>query len=99
MADHRSALEALRVSVLDSPGVLPTDFRHRIYDGRPVDPPLNDYLASVRTESMRLTAADIDSLKAQGCTEDEIFEATLAAALGAADRALQAGLTAMTEGE
>ncbi len=96
MADHRTALEALRRSVLDSPGVLPTELRHRVYDGRPVDPPLNDYLASVRTESMRLTAADIDSLKAQGCTEDEIFEAALAAALGVADRVLQAGLTALS---
>ncbi|HEX2179821.1 MAG TPA: hypothetical protein VHL54_09955 [Actinomycetota bacterium] len=95
MADYRSALEALRRSILDTRGSLPTEIRRRIYDAEPVDQPLSDYAARVRTESTSLTEADIESLKVQGCTEDEIFEATLAAALGAADRTLQAGLAAL----
>lgn len=95
MTDHRSALEALRRSILDHPGSLPTEIRRRIYEGEPVDQPLSDYVARVRSESTSLTGADIESLKVRGCSEDEIFEATLAAALGAADRTLQAGLQAL----
>jgi alkylhydroperoxidase family enzyme len=43
----------------------------------------------------RVTDATIEALKQEGCSEDEILEATLAAALGSADRTLKAGLEAL----
>jgi hypothetical protein len=98
MADHGSALAALRRSVLETRGRLPVETRRRIYDGLPVGAPLDEYLDLVRTASTSLTGAHIDSLKVSGCSEDAIFEATLAAALGSADRTLQAGLNALRHG-
>ncbi|MEX2552145.1 MAG: hypothetical protein WD627_03980 [Actinomycetota bacterium] len=95
MTEHPKNLEALRSSVLDGPGALSTELRHSIYAGEPVDPPLGPFAWKVREDSVRLSRKDIDLLKDQGCTEDQIFEATLAAALGAADRILQSGLNAL----
>jgi alkylhydroperoxidase family enzyme len=61
--------------------------------------------ASSRTTSTRTSRrarhaykvvdADIDRLRDAGYTEDAIFELTLAAALGAAQARLEAGLAAM----
>ena len=95
MTEHHKNLEALRSSVLDAPGALGTKLRHSIYAGEPVEPPLGSFAMKVREDSVRLSRKDIDLLKDHGCTEDEIFEATLAAALGAADRILQRGLKAL----
>lgn len=53
--------------------------------------PWQSYARKVRDQSYRVTDADIDELKAV-YTEDEIFEVTVAAALGAALHSLDAGL-------
>jgi alkylhydroperoxidase/carboxymuconolactone decarboxylase family protein YurZ len=82
VTEHHKNLEALRSRVLDGPGALSTELRHNIYAGEPVDPPLGPFASKVREDSVRLSRKDIDLLKDQGCTEDEIFEATLAAAFG-----------------
>ena len=42
-----------------------------------------------------MTASDVESLKAAGHSEDEIFEITVAAAVGASLRPLEAGLRAV----
>ena len=57
------------------------------------------YVAKVRDHSHRVTDSDIDALKAAGVSEDEIFEMTVAAALGAALRSLYTGLNAMRGGD
>ena len=53
------------------------------------------YVAKVRDASYRVTDADVAALKAAGCTEEEIFEMTVAAATGAALHRLDLGLRAM----
>ena len=40
------------------------------------------YLDKVRTRAFTITDADVESLKTGGATEDEIFEQTVAAAIG-----------------
>jgi alkylhydroperoxidase family enzyme len=55
-------------------------------------------VAKVREESYKVTDSDIEDLLASGFTEDEVFEITVAAALGAAKRRLDAGLRAMEAG-
>lgn len=47
----------------------------------------------VRDASYKITATDIDRLTAAGYTEDQIFEVTVAAAVGAALRCFDAGLS------
>ena len=48
----------------------------------PPDPRLAAYLEKVRLRAYEITDADVQSLKDAGVTEDEIFEQTVAAALG-----------------
>jgi hypothetical protein len=43
---------------------------------------MNAYLTKVRTRAYTVTDGDVEALKAAGCTEDEIFEQTVAAAVG-----------------
>ncbi|MEU7790383.1 hypothetical protein [Amycolatopsis sp. NPDC049159] len=52
--------------------------------------PLRSYVTTVREASYRVTDADVEALKTAGYSEDEIFEATVAAAVGAALRSFEA---------
>ncbi|MGV9677061.1 hypothetical protein ACWDSJ_17430 [Nocardia sp. NPDC003482] len=54
--------------------------------------PWPSYVALVRDASYRITDADIDRLTAAGHSEDEIFEVTVAAAVGAALETFDAGV-------
>jgi AhpD family alkylhydroperoxidase len=85
----------LRDSVLDAPARTTPAIRRAAATGSPVDEPWMSYAATVRDDSRLVTDADIASLTGAGHTEDEIFEVTVAAALGAALRSLDAGLDAM----
>lgn len=49
-----------------------------------------EYLAKVRDRAYTVTDADVEALKAAGCTEDEIFEQTVAVAIGEGLRRLDA---------
>lgn len=95
MGSHEESLRKLRKSVLDSPGVIDPERRRQIYLGEPAEPRLDRFLADVRTQPASLGRPDIVRLREAGLSEDEILEATLAAALGSADRVLQAGLKAL----
>ena len=44
--------------------------------------PLGPYLEKVRHRAYEIVDADVDRLRASGLSEDEIFEATVAAAVG-----------------
>jgi alkylhydroperoxidase family enzyme len=51
---------------------------------------MEPYLDKVRTGAYRVTDADVDELKRAGVSEDEIFEATVAVAIGEGLRRLDA---------
>ena len=53
------------------------------------------YLEKVRLHAYKVTDRDVDELKAAGFTEDEIFEHTVAAAVGAGLERLDAGLATL----
>ena len=53
------------------------------------------YRDTVRRHAYRVTDAQVDELRAAGLDEDEIFELTVAAAVGAGLDRLDAGLAAM----
>jgi alkylhydroperoxidase family enzyme len=54
----------------------------RIAAGMPPPPPeLTAYLAKVHDRAYTVTDADVDTLRAAGIDEDEIFEQTVAAAI------------------
>lgn len=60
--------------------------------------PLQRYLHKVALHAYRITDDDIDELRAVGHTEDEIFELTLSAALGAGRARLDLGLSLLRQG-
>ena len=53
---------------------------------------MRPYLEKVQTGAFRVTDEDVDGLKRAGVTEDEIFEATVAVAIGEGLRRLDAAL-------
>ena len=56
---------------------------------------MGPYLAKVRERAYTVTDAEVEALKAAGHSEDEIFEQTVSAAVGAGLLRLDAGLEAM----
>ncbi|HVV58555.1 MAG TPA: hypothetical protein VHC45_09345 [Gaiellaceae bacterium] len=57
----------------------------------PAPPPAAEaYLAKVRAKAYTVTDADVDALREAGLSEDEIFEQTVAAAIGEGLRRLDA---------
>jgi alkylhydroperoxidase family enzyme len=54
------------------------------------------YLAKVRDRAYSVTDADVEALKAAGCAEDEIFEQTVAVAIGQGLRRLDAASAVIT---
>jgi alkylhydroperoxidase family enzyme len=53
---------------------------------------MQPYLEKVRTRAYAITDEDVEQLKRGGVTEDEIFEATVAVAIGEGLRRLDAAL-------
>jgi alkylhydroperoxidase family enzyme len=62
---------------------------------RPVPPDLAAYVQKVRSRAYTVTDAEVEALKAAGHSEDEIFEQTVSAAVGAGLLRLDAGREAM----
>jgi alkylhydroperoxidase family enzyme len=83
--------------VLEGKGVADRSARQAAFSGEPLPAPLDDYLKKVRDDSHQVTDDDFARLRAAGFSEDEIFELTIAAAVGAAERGLQAGLAVLRE--
>jgi hypothetical protein len=91
---HARRLGDLRRAVLDGDGMTEPELRVAAATGGPLPEPLGSYVAKVRDASYRVTDTDIAGLKAAGLGEEEIFEITVATALGAALHRMQAGLRA-----
>ena len=62
---------------------------------RPVPAAMAAYLAKVREQAYEVTDADVDGLRAEGFSEDEIFEQTVAVAIGEGLRRLDAAEAAI----
>jgi hypothetical protein len=61
----------------------------------PAPPALAPYLARVRGCAYKITDDEVAALVAAGCSEDEIFEQTVAVALAEGLRRLDLGLAAI----
>jgi alkylhydroperoxidase family enzyme len=95
LTELAAAARRLRHTVLQSGGVTTPALRQVAFDGAPEDlgeGSLAAYVVKVRDHAYRITDGDLAELRADGLTDDAIFEVTVAAALGAADRRLAAGL-------
>lgn len=85
-------------AILRSSGALDTSMREGLATGSEIPQPLKVYVEKVTHYAYRVTDDDVRALLAAGFSQDQIFEATLSIALGAAQARLQAGLTALGAG-
>lgn len=95
--DLGDPVENLRHSVLVAPAVTDPAWRAAAATGGELPEPWPSYTALVRDASYRITDADFARLTAAGATEDEIYELTVAAAVGAALRSFDAGTRALAQ--
>ena len=82
-------------AILRSSGTLDAGVRAALTTGREIPKPLALYVDKVTRHAYRVTDDDVLALLAAGYSQDQIFEATLSVALGAAQRRLRAGLEAL----
>lgn len=101
---HADKIQRLVDAVLDGPGELDPAVRKAIAGaiagetgGGEIPPALLPYLGKVAHRAWTMTDEDVQALRRAGLSEDQIFEATVAAALGAGLERLRAGLAAMGE--
>jgi alkylhydroperoxidase family enzyme len=95
-------MRRLADAVLNGAGELPPPVRHAVAAragerdaAGPVPAALLSYVDRVARQAYRVTPEDVAALRAAGLSEDAIFEATLAAALGAGMIRLERGLAAL----
>jgi AhpD family alkylhydroperoxidase len=88
---HDDAVKNLRHAVLEAPATTDPALRTAAATGGPLPEPWQSYATTVRDASYKITDTDIDRLVAAGHTEEEIFEVTVAAAVGAAVHGFDAG--------
>lgn len=96
---HYQKLALLRRAVVTGPGSLRPAVRQAICDGQPVPGPLGSYANKVAEHSYAIGDDDITELHQARYTDDQIFEATVSAALGAAMLRLECVLRALRPAE
>jgi hypothetical protein len=93
----RAAYRALVDRVLNGPGQAAEAERARAFANAGLPPPLDVLIGKVATRPAQVTDADFAAARASGCTEDQIFELVVSAAVGQSARLYDAGLAALAE--
>jgi alkylhydroperoxidase family enzyme len=84
MSDEaKGHLQRLWQAVTAGPGVLPAAERLAIAEGSGAPAGLADYVGTVRANAYKVTDDSVAALKQSGYGDEAIFEATVAAAVGA----------------
>lgn len=87
----------LRYAVLDAPVTEGAALRRAAYCAEGLPEPLSGYVEKLRRHAHRVQDDDIERVRQAGYSEVQIFEVTIAAALGAGDERLRVGLSALNE--
>jgi hypothetical protein len=93
----RAAYRALQDRILNGAGRAPAEQRARAFRNAGLSPPLAGLLGKVATRPAQITDADFAAARAAGCTEDELFELVICAAVGQSARLYDAGLAALAD--
>jgi hypothetical protein len=88
-------LREMRDAVLGERGRVARQVRREVYEGRPGPAPAAAFLEKVRRHAYKITDEDVEAMRAAGLSEDEIYELTIVAAMGAAMRRYEAGMRAL----
>jgi len=92
---YESKFEQLKETVLSGPGALDSAVRKAASQREELPGPLGPYVSKVFERAYTVTDEDITALRETGYTEDQIFEATVSAALGAGLLRLKSGIDAL----
>jgi alkylhydroperoxidase family enzyme len=95
--EKRVAHRALVDRVLNGEGRASAELRARAFGNDGLAPPLDALIGKVVDRPVQITDADLAAAKASGCTEDQVFELVVCAAVGEATRRYEAGLAALAE--
>lgn len=96
---HERRFDRLRQRVLEGPGRADGALRGAAF-GRDLDrlpPALRAYVGKVHDHAYRVTDGDVADLLAAGRSDDEVFELTVAAAVGAGWHRLEAARRVLRE--
>lgn len=88
-------LGAILGEVSAGPGRLGAAERSAAASEGALPPPLDALARKIRARALDVTAGDIEAAKAAGYSEDQLFELTVATALGGSARRLDAALRAL----
>ena len=87
--------EAVVARVLRGPGRASIAARRAAFDNTGVDERVRPLIDKVARHAWKVTDGDVAAAKANGVSEDEIFELVVCAAVGQASRQLQSALNAV----
>lgn len=99
MDRHRALVDALARRVLEQPGEVASEIRRAASrnDGSELPEALRVYVDTVERHAHLVTDEQVLELEKAGYSQDQLFEITVAAAVGAALRRLEAGLAPLAE--
>ena len=93
----RAAHRALVDRVLNGEGRAAAEQRARAFSNDGLSSPVDALIGKVAERPAEVTDAGLAAAKASGCTEDELFELVVCAAVGKSARLYEAGLAALAE--
>jgi hypothetical protein len=93
----RAAHRALVDRVLNGEGRASAEQRACAFGNEGLSPPLDALIGKVADRPAQVTEADLAAVKAARCTEDQVFELVICAAVGRSARLYDAGLAALAE--
>jgi hypothetical protein len=93
----RAAFRALQERILNGAGSASPEQRARAFGDAGLPPPLDELIGKVATRPTQVTDADFAAARAAGCTEDQLFELVICAAVGQSARQYDAGLAALAD--
>ncbi len=91
----RAAHRALVDRVLNGEGEASAEQRARAFTNDGLSLPLDQLIGKVADSPAQVTEADWAAAKTSGCTEDQLFELVICAAVGKSARQYEAGLAAL----
>jgi alkylhydroperoxidase family enzyme len=95
MARHADLIEALRKAVFESAGAVAPALRQAVARNQALPEALRAYVDKVARHAYKVTDEDVAALKRAGYSDDQLFEITVSAAVGAGLSRLEAGLQAL----
>ncbi len=95
MPEHSQLFADARRAILDGRGKSSGEARQRAYDGEGAAGAVATYVGKVKANAYEITDEDVAALRGAGLDDDQIFELTVAAAIGQAQRQYDAAVAAL----